>query len=188
MKWRELEEQRKAERLHKRLQQEQAYLLSLQHDRSARPPPQPTADQSQELKKPPHTPSPDAGPADPAPAMLPTAPSHPNNPPVKVPSDRRKSLKAEPLDTGDTQSPAPDRPAEPDESPAPPPDCSRVSPSQTPLTESLDCSREAAEPVSQPPQPIREVNLRWLVPPSPFSFSVYPAACCNYLPLTFSTQ
>ncbi|XP_062303489.1 mitogen-activated protein kinase kinase kinase kinase 4-like isoform X6 [Osmerus eperlanus] len=32
-KWRELEEQRKAERLHKLLQQEQTYLLSLQQDR-----------------------------------------------------------------------------------------------------------------------------------------------------------
>uniref|UniRef100_A0A4W5NH74 non-specific serine/threonine protein kinase n=1 Tax=Hucho hucho TaxID=62062 RepID=A0A4W5NH74_9TELE len=37
-KWRELEEQRKAERLHQLLQQEQAYLLSLQHDNN---PPQP---------------------------------------------------------------------------------------------------------------------------------------------------
>ncbi|XP_074521035.1 mitogen-activated protein kinase kinase kinase kinase 4-like isoform X3 [Halichoeres trimaculatus] len=36
-KWRELEEQRKAERLHKRLQQEQAYLLSLQHEPKQQP-------------------------------------------------------------------------------------------------------------------------------------------------------
>ncbi|KAI9525788.1 hypothetical protein NQZ68_002336 [Dissostichus eleginoides] len=45
-KWRELEEQRKAERLHQRLQQEQAYLLSLQHQ-----PKQPPGDKT----KPPQT-------------------------------------------------------------------------------------------------------------------------------------
>ncbi|XP_067349012.1 mitogen-activated protein kinase kinase kinase kinase 4-like isoform X7 [Channa argus] len=36
-KWRELEDQRKAERLHQRLQQEQVYLLSLQHESKQQP-------------------------------------------------------------------------------------------------------------------------------------------------------
>lgn len=39
-RWRELEEHRQAERLQRQLQQEQAYLLSLQHD-PRRPPPPP---------------------------------------------------------------------------------------------------------------------------------------------------
>lgn len=39
-RWREVEEHRQAERLQRQLQQEQAYLLSLQHDHR-RPPPQP---------------------------------------------------------------------------------------------------------------------------------------------------
>lgn len=40
-RWREMEEHRQAERLQRQLQQEQAYLLSLQHDHR-RPPPQHT--------------------------------------------------------------------------------------------------------------------------------------------------
>lgn len=39
-RWRELEEQRQTERLQRQLQQEQAYLLSLQHE-PRRPPPPP---------------------------------------------------------------------------------------------------------------------------------------------------
>uniref|UniRef100_A0A672IHE9 non-specific serine/threonine protein kinase n=1 Tax=Salarias fasciatus TaxID=181472 RepID=A0A672IHE9_SALFA len=52
-KWRELEEQRKAERLHKRLQQEQAYLLSLQHE--PRAPPGDKTRAPPDSSKPPHT-------------------------------------------------------------------------------------------------------------------------------------
>ena len=66
-KWRELEEQRQAQKLQRQLQQEQAYLLSLQHNQnldgsktaqpqSAKPPQNPEPDRV----KPPQSPGPDA--------------------------------------------------------------------------------------------------------------------------------
>lgn len=55
-KWRELEEQRQAERLQRKLQQEQAYLLSLQQAKNVQQQPQaqpPTADKNRNPTQPP---------------------------------------------------------------------------------------------------------------------------------------
>lgn len=59
-RWREMEEHRQAERLQRQLQQEQAYLLSLQHDpRRAHPqPPQPSQPPQERSKASFHAPEP----------------------------------------------------------------------------------------------------------------------------------
>lgn len=149
-KWRELEEQRKAERLHKRLQQEQAYLLSLQHEpkQPAKPPSEPS--------KPPQTstlppdrvlsPAPHAQVLDSSAVCV----AHDSSRALQtIPSESTKSqAAAEKTDSDETcASQLSDSPQT-----EPPPD------SEPPQAESVEPDRPA-EPVSHPPQPIREVNV-----------------------------
>lgn len=166
-KWRELEEQRKAERLHKRLQQEQAYLLSLQHDSKQQP--------GDKTKLPSdHSKPPQAAtlPPDRALATLPQA--QVLNSAVSVARGTCESSRAPqtiPADSSKSQATGQERT---DES------LSRVSNSPSSLqTETpsdsnppqTESSEPDSEPVSQPPQPIREVNL------------LLGSACSFHLPL-----
>ncbi|XP_063323615.1 mitogen-activated protein kinase kinase kinase kinase 4-like isoform X5 [Pelmatolapia mariae] len=156
-KWRELEEQRKAERLHKRLQQEQAYLLSLQHDSKQQP--------GDKTKLPSdHSKPPQAAtlPPDRALATLPQA--QVLNSAVSVARGACESSRAPqtiPADSSKSQAAGQERT---DES------LSRVSNSPSSLqTETLsdsnppqtESSEPDSEPVSQPPQPIREADERY---------------------------
>ncbi|XP_035769867.1 TRAF2 and NCK-interacting protein kinase-like, partial [Neolamprologus brichardi] len=156
-KWRELEEQRKAERLHKRLQQEQAYLLSLQHDSKQQP--------GDKTKLPSdHSKPPQAAtlPPDRALATLPQA--QVLNSAVSVARGACESSRAPqtiPADTSKSQATGQERT---DES------LSRVSNSPSSLqTETpsdsnppqTESSEPDSEPVSQPPQPIREADERY---------------------------
>lgn len=170
-KWRELEEQRKAERLHKRLQQEQAYLLSLQHEPKQQP-----GDKTKlplDHSKPPQT---STLPPDRALAATPQAQVLDTTASVArgscesprasqtIPSDGSKPQTAvqektdEPCSTQDSPSPSPPLTESPTDS-------------KPPQAESLESDRPA-EPVNHPPQPIREVNL--------VLGSVYPAACSSF--------
>ncbi|XP_026013929.1 mitogen-activated protein kinase kinase kinase kinase 4-like isoform X8 [Astatotilapia calliptera] len=156
-KWRELEEQRKAERLHKRLQQEQAYLLSLQHDSKQQP--------GDKTKLPSdHSKPPQAAtlPPDRALATLPQA--QVLNSAVSVARGACESSRAPqtiPADSSKSQATGQERT---DES------LSRVSNSPSSLqTETpsdsnppqTESSEPDSEPVSQPPQPIREADERY---------------------------
>ncbi|XP_014188425.1 mitogen-activated protein kinase kinase kinase kinase 4 isoform X8 [Haplochromis burtoni] len=156
-KWRELEEQRKAERLHKRLQQEQAYLLSLQHDSKQQP--------GDKTKLPSdHSKPPQAAtlPPDRALATLPQA--QVLNSAVSVARGACESSRAPqtiPEDSSKSQATGQERT---DES------LSRVSNSPSSLqTETpsdsnppqTESSEPDIEPVSQPPQPIREADERY---------------------------
>ncbi|XP_026157289.1 mitogen-activated protein kinase kinase kinase kinase 4-like isoform X2 [Mastacembelus armatus] len=152
-KWRELEEQRKAERLHKRLQQEQAYLLSLQHesrqphgDKTRLPPDQNTTPQTSIL------------PPDRALMTIPQAQVldsvvsiargtlESSRAPQTIPSDSTKSQAAV-LDMTDSDE---TRPTQTETS----------SDSKAPQAESLEPTLPT-EPVTHPPQPIREADERY---------------------------
>ncbi|KAI3366299.1 hypothetical protein L3Q82_009768, partial [Scortum barcoo] len=161
-KWRELEEQRKAERLHKRLQQEQAYLLSLQHD----PKPQP-GDKTKppsDYSKPPQTstlPPDRVLPTTPQAQVLDAAASvargayEPSRALQTIPSDSAKSQAAVPEKTDSDEacpSPLPNSPS--------PLQTENPTDSEPPQAESLEPDRPA-EPVSNPPQPIREADERY---------------------------
>lgn len=116
-KWRELEEQRKAERLHKRLQQEQAYLLSLQHEPKPQPgdktKPPSDLNKPQTSTLPPQTQVPDAPQTLPLDSFKPTTdsdetctnqiPDSPSPPQTDSPPDS---------DPPQAESLEPDRPAE----------------------------------------------------------------------------
>uniref|UniRef100_A0A672Z5H1 non-specific serine/threonine protein kinase n=1 Tax=Sphaeramia orbicularis TaxID=375764 RepID=A0A672Z5H1_9TELE len=165
-KWRELEEQRKAERLHKRLQQEQAYLLSLQHESKQQP-----ADKNKfpsDQSKPPQTSTtlpPDRvltsapqaqvldsavpvakGPYEPsrAPQATPPECTKPQAVPVPEKTDSDGNC---PIQTSDSNSPSPPQTETPTDS-------------KPPQAESVEPDRPA-EPVSHPPQPIREADERY---------------------------
>uniref|UniRef100_A0A668U0K5 non-specific serine/threonine protein kinase n=1 Tax=Oreochromis aureus TaxID=47969 RepID=A0A668U0K5_OREAU len=156
-KWRELEEQRKAERLHKRLQQEQAYLLSLQHDSKQQP--------GDKTKLPSdHSKPPQAAtlPPDRALATLPQAQvlnsavsvargaCESSRAPQTIPADSSKSQAAGQERTDESLSRVSNSPSSlQTETP---------SDSNPPQTES---SEPDSEPVSQPPQPIREADERY---------------------------
>ncbi|XP_035803189.2 mitogen-activated protein kinase kinase kinase kinase 4-like isoform X16 [Amphiprion ocellaris] len=147
-KWRELEEQRKAERLHKRLQQEQAYLLSLQHESKQQPgdKTKPPSDHS----KPPQT---STLPPDRA---LTTTPQAQVLHAAAVCAARGESPRAQTVPSDETDETCPSRPSN---SPSPPltetpTDCT------PPQAEGLEPDRPS-EPVSHPPQPIREADERY---------------------------
>lgn len=152
-KWRELEEQRKAERLHKRLQQEQAYLLSLQHE--SKPQPGDQTNPPLDLSKPPqtstlapdgaHTPSPKA-------EGLDSAASESTKAPLVVPGDGAKSQLAEQDGSDEGTPPVTETP-----------------------TDSKATQAESLEAAAHPPQPIGEVNL--------LPGSLCPPACSFQLPL-----
>lgn len=150
-KWRELDEQRKAERLHKRLQQEQVYLLSLQHESKQQHP----ADRTAPSSEPSHTPQALTLP----PAFLPTPraqvidavvslASEPPRVPQITPSDRTVPEKT---DETSTRQISPSQTPQPSVSETP-------TDSKSPKAESLEPDR-ISEPVRLPIQPIREVNL-----------------------------
>ncbi|XP_037617314.1 mitogen-activated protein kinase kinase kinase kinase 4-like isoform X6 [Sebastes umbrosus] len=159
-KWRELEEQRKAERLHKRLQQEQAYLLSLQHKQPPGDKTKLPSDHSKPLQS--STLPPDRVLATtPKAQVLDCAASaargscDSSRALETIPSDSPKSQAAEPEKT-DSDEPCPSQLSD---SPSPsqtetPPD------SEPPQAESSEPDRPA-EPVSHPPQPIREADERY---------------------------
>lgn len=166
-KWRELEEQRKAERLHKRLQQEQAYLLSLQHESKQQPVDK--AKVPSDRSKPPQTstlppdrmlgPAPRAQVLDGTAALVRSAHESPGAPQT-IPSDSAKSQS----DSEETC------PGQLSDSPSPtPPQTETPTDSEPPQADSLEPDRPA-EPVGHHPQPIREVNLflssALLFPPS----------------------
>ena len=175
-KWRELEEQRKAERLHKRLQQEQAYLLSLQHESKQQP--DDKAKFLSDLNKPPQTSTlppdraltttPQAQVLDNAVAVARGA-CESSRAPQTVPSEGAKSQAAAQEKTDETS------PSQIAQSPTPhPPMTETPSDSKPPKAEGLEPDRPT-EPVSQAPQPIREVNL--------LLGSFYSVACSFCLPL-----
>ncbi|XP_008279245.1 mitogen-activated protein kinase kinase kinase kinase 4 isoform X9 [Stegastes partitus] len=158
-KWRELEEQRKAERLHKRLQQEQAYLLSLQHESKQQP-----GDKTKlpsDHSKPPQTSTlppdraltttPQAQVLDAAAVSL--ARGESSKAPQTIPSDSSKSQAAAQDKTDETC------PSRLSNSPSPPP-TETPTDSKPPQAESLEPDRPS-EPVSHPPQPIREADERY---------------------------
>ncbi|XP_031707808.1 mitogen-activated protein kinase kinase kinase kinase 4 isoform X10 [Anarrhichthys ocellatus] len=153
-KWRELEEQRKAERLHKRLQQEQAYLLSLQHE-----PKQPPGDQTKlpsDHCTPPQTSTLPPGrvlAATPQAQVLESAVSSRDL--QTVPSDGPKSQAAAPEKTDSDET----CPSQLSNSPNPPL-TETPTDSEPPRAERLEPDRPA-EPVSPPPQPIREADERY---------------------------
>ncbi|XP_068446700.1 mitogen-activated protein kinase kinase kinase kinase 4-like isoform X14 [Clinocottus analis] len=153
-KWRELEEQRKAERLHKRLQQEQAYLLSLQH--------KPTQSPGNKTKlpsensRPPQTSTLPPGmvlTATPIAQVLESAVS--SRALQTVPSDSPKSQAAAPEKTDSDET----CPSQLSNSPDPNQTETPTDP-EPPQAESLEPDRPA-EPVSDPPQPIREADERY---------------------------
>ncbi|XP_069376797.1 mitogen-activated protein kinase kinase kinase kinase 4-like isoform X4 [Paralichthys olivaceus] len=163
-KWRELEEQRKAERLHKRLQQEQAYLLSLQHESKQQPGDKTKL--SSDHSKPPQTSTlppdrvlttvPQAQVLDSALTVARGAPESPRAPQA-VPSDSVKPQAAAPEKTDNAET-------RPDPHPNPPsPSLSQTEPpadSQPREAESSEPDRPA-QPVSHPPQPVREADERY---------------------------
>lgn len=163
-KWRELEEQRKAERLHKRLQQEQAYLLSLQHepkpvDKARVPSDHSKSPQNSTL--PPDrllSATPQAQVLDEATAAARGAYDSPSAPQT-VPSDGGKSQVPPPLERP-SEAELPNTPA---------------LPQTEPPADSEPPQADGSEPdlPSEPPQPIREVipaprpsQPRLLFPPS----------------------
>ncbi|XP_056157281.1 mitogen-activated protein kinase kinase kinase kinase 4-like isoform X2 [Lampris incognitus] len=167
-KWRELEEQRKAERLHKRLQQEQAYLLSLQQDRKQQQ--QQPGDDTKDLNKvsSDHTKPSQTSmvPPDRVLALTPQAQVLDNpTPPVRCPPETLRALPTAPSDTTKTQAfISEDRDS--DEA------CSnQISDPSNPLTQAPDESKplqaehaepdRPAQPVSHPPQPIKEADERY---------------------------
>ncbi|XP_024150341.1 TRAF2 and NCK-interacting protein kinase isoform X3 [Oryzias melastigma] len=131
-KWRELDEQRKAERLQKRLQQEQVYLLSLQHEPKQHP-----ADRT--------APSPE--PSQPPQALT--------LPPAFLPTPRAQVIDAFSV----ASEPSSDRtePEKTDETRQVSPSQTPIS---EPPTESLEPDR-TSEPVRLPNQPIREADERY---------------------------
>ncbi|XP_067439628.1 mitogen-activated protein kinase kinase kinase kinase 4-like isoform X16 [Thunnus thynnus] len=163
-KWRELEEQRKAERLHKRLQQEQAYLLSLQHDTKQQP-----GDKTKLLSdhsKPPQTSTlppdrvltttPQAQVLDSAVSVARGAHESPRGLQT-IPSDSTKSQAAVPEKTDSDETCT----SQLSDSPSPsPPQTETPTDSKPPQAEHLEPDRPA-EPVSHPPQPIREADERY---------------------------
>nr|XP_033471444.1 mitogen-activated protein kinase kinase kinase kinase 4-like isoform X10 [Epinephelus lanceolatus] len=161
-KWRELEEQRKAERLHKRLQQEQAYLLSLQHESKQLP-----GDKTKlpsDHSKPPKTSTlppdrvltttPQAQVLDGAVSVARSACDF-SKALQTIPSDSPKSQEAVPETTDSDET----GPSQLPNSPSPPP-TETPTDSEPPQAESLEPDRPA-EPVSHPPQPIREADERY---------------------------
>ncbi|XP_078021769.1 mitogen-activated protein kinase kinase kinase kinase 4-like isoform X8 [Epinephelus lanceolatus] len=161
-KWRELEEQRKAERLHKRLQQEQAYLLSLQHESKQLP-----GDKTKlpsDHSKPPKTSTlppdrvltttPQAQVLDGAVSVARSACDF-SRALQTIPSDSPKSQEAVPETTDSDET----GPSQLPNSPSPPP-TETPTDSEPPQAESLEPDRPA-EPVSHPPQPIREADERY---------------------------
>ncbi|XP_076579203.1 mitogen-activated protein kinase kinase kinase kinase 4-like isoform X4 [Chaetodon auriga] len=164
-KWRELEEQRKAERLHKRLQQEQAYLLSLQHESKQQP-----GDKTKlpsDFSKPPQTSTlppdrvllttiPQAQVLDSAVSVT-RGPCESSRALQTVPSDSAKSPAAVPEKTDSDET----CPSPLSDSPSPsPPHTESPTDSEPPQAESSEPDR-SAEPVSHPPQPIREADERY---------------------------
>ncbi|XP_051284173.1 mitogen-activated protein kinase kinase kinase kinase 4 isoform X8 [Dicentrarchus labrax] len=163
-KWRELEEQRKAERLHKRLQQEQAYLLSLQHETK-----QPPGDKTK-LPSDPSTP-PQTSTLPPDRVLAPTPQAQVLDSAVSVARgtyDSPRALQTVPSDGTKPQAAVPEKtdsdetcPSQPPNSPGPnPPQTEPPPDSEPPQAESLEPDRPA-EPVSHPPQPIREADERY---------------------------
>nr|XP_046238154.1 mitogen-activated protein kinase kinase kinase kinase 4-like isoform X5 [Scatophagus argus] len=161
-KWRELEEQRKAERLHKRLQQEQAYLLSLQHESKQQPGDRtkPPSDHS----KPPQT---STLPPDrllnttPQAQVLDSAASV-----ARGAYESSRALQAVPSDSAKSQAAAPQKtdsdetcPSQVSNSPDPP-QTEPPTDFEPPQAESLKPDGPT-EPVSHPPQPIREADERY---------------------------
>nr|XP_033956234.1 mitogen-activated protein kinase kinase kinase kinase 4 isoform X10 [Pseudochaenichthys georgianus] len=138
-KWRELEEQRKAERLHQRLQQEQAYLLSLQHQPNKTTPPQTsTLPPDRALPSPPHAQVLDA-------AVSVAKGSYESSRDLdSIPSDKSQST--------DSDETCPNQLSNP-----PTPSQTEPPHSEPPQAESLEPDR----PVSPPPQPIREADERY---------------------------
>ncbi|XP_034006892.1 mitogen-activated protein kinase kinase kinase kinase 4-like isoform X5 [Trematomus bernacchii] len=143
-KWRELEEQRKAERLHQRLQQEQAYLLSLQHQPKqppgdkTKPPQTSTLPPDRALPSPPHAQVLDA-------AVSVAKGSYESSRELDtIPSDKSQST--------DSDETCPNQLSNP-----PTPYQTELPDSEPPQAESLEPDR----PVSPPPQPIREADERY---------------------------
>ncbi|XP_034720185.1 mitogen-activated protein kinase kinase kinase kinase 4-like isoform X13 [Etheostoma cragini] len=161
-KWRELEEQRKAERLHKRLQQEQAYLLSLQHESKQSP-----GDKTKlpsDHSKPPKTSSlpPDR--------VLNTTPkAQVLNSTVFVATcslDSSRALQTIPSDSPESHAAVLKKTDSDETCPSQlsnsliPPHTETPTDSEPRQAESLEPDRHA-EPVSHPPQPIREADERY---------------------------
>ncbi|XP_044201383.1 mitogen-activated protein kinase kinase kinase kinase 4-like isoform X4 [Thunnus albacares] len=163
-KWRELEEQRKAERLHKRLQQEQAYLLSLQHDTKQQP-----GDKTKLLSD--HSKPPQTSTLPPDRVLTTTPQAQVLDSAVSVARGAHESLRGLqtiPSDSTKSQAAVPEK-TDSDEtctsqlsdSPSPsPPQTETPTDSKPPQAEHLEPDRPA-EPVSHPPQPIREADERY---------------------------
>ncbi|XP_028319313.1 TRAF2 and NCK-interacting protein kinase-like isoform X4 [Gouania willdenowi] len=140
-KWRELEEQRKAERLHKRLQQEQSYLLSLQHGDKTKAPP--------DSNKPAHTSTlpPDCR----APAATPRAQVL-EFPPQADPQEKLQAVDSEEAAPSLVlDPPGPD--LEPESSPAATPQPVREADER--YRKNIQGSPQSAPPPKQPPLPPR---------------------------------
>lgn len=161
-KWRELEEQRKAERLHKRLQQEQAYLLSLQHKSK-----QQTGDKVPDYSKHPQT---STLPPDrilcttPQAQVLDSVSYESSSAPHTVPPNTKSQTVALERTDSDETCPSPTRAQT-----EPPID------TDPPQTESVESDRPA-EAVDHPPLPVREVNL---LLSSACSFQLMLACLCT---------
>ncbi|XP_010768409.1 formin-like protein 14 [Notothenia coriiceps] len=139
-KWRELEEQRKAERLHQRLQQEQAYLLSLQHQPNKTKPPQTsTLPPDRALPSPPHAQVLDAA------VPVAKGSSESSRELDTIPSDKSQS--------NDSDETCPNQLSNP-----PTPYQTELPDSEPPQAESLEPDRPVIPP---PPQPIREADERY---------------------------
>ncbi|XP_040888146.1 mitogen-activated protein kinase kinase kinase kinase 4-like isoform X7 [Toxotes jaculatrix] len=158
-KWRELEEQRKAERLHKRLQQEQAYLLLLQQE-SKQQPGDKTKVPSDHIK-PPQTstlPPDRALKATPQAQVLGSVVSV-----ARGAHESSRALQTIPADSAKSQAAVPEHTDTTETSPGPspsPPQTETPTDSKPPQAESSEPDRPA-EPVSHPPQPIREADERY---------------------------
>ncbi|XP_070850028.1 mitogen-activated protein kinase kinase kinase kinase 4-like isoform X4 [Chaetodon trifascialis] len=158
-KWRELEEQRKAERLHKRLQQEQAYLLSLQHESKQQP-----GDKNKppsDFSKPPQTST-----LPPDRVLLTTIPqAQVLDSAVSVargPYESSRALQTVPSDSAKSPAAVPEKSDSDETCPSPLSDSPSPSPPQTESpTDSEPPQAESSEPVSHPPQPIREADERY---------------------------
>ncbi|XP_028279476.1 mitogen-activated protein kinase kinase kinase kinase 4-like isoform X3 [Parambassis ranga] len=154
-KWRELEEQRKAERLHKRLQQEQAYLLSLQHESKQQP--------GEKTKLPiEHSKPPQTSTLPPDRALTTTPHAQVLDATVSVVrGESSRGSQTIPSDSTTSQTMVQEE-ADSDEvlnSPSPT-QTETPTDSKPPQVESLEPDRPS-EPVSQPPQPIREADERY---------------------------
>lgn len=157
-----MEEQRKAERLHKRLQQEQAYLLSLQHKSKQQP-----GDKTKVLtdhSKPPQTstlPPDRILSATPQAQVLDNASSvargayESSRAPQTGPLDGVKAQVAESQRNDSDETYLSKLPSSPSPSPL-----QTVTPteSESPQAEDLEPDRPT-EPADHPPQPVREVNF-----------------------------